>query len=598
MRYDRTGKWLQIGRYWVRLSDGLHLPVIQGGGKAVTVQNARFAFGDDDGSESAHSLDTENTDRASQVADVTFLIRIQIEETGGGDEVQGYSLQADKNSGGTFTEVTTARADGINIANDTQSRADDEAKYDDGQTQQGTGSLTLNTQYTDLEFAIQIDSANAVDTDYWEFRVETAGGVSLDSYPGTLPKVTASILATPEIEEVDNIGVSDSVAVELDDLEISVSDNIGVSETAPTVTLGGDYEIEVSDNIGVSDSADVEEPDPREISVSDNVGVSDAADVEEPDPREISVSDSIDVADAPEAVATIPGTSVSDNIGVSDSLPGAYQDNVVLGEYVEVYVEGADTDRNIDVSDNTGVSDSATVALDDLEIDVSDSLSVDDTLLGELDPLEIYAIDNVGVSDSALIALDDLDISVSDNIGVSDVLDRITDYPKHISVSDNVSISDSVIVTSQEFQIVVSDNITVGDSAQVEEPDPREISVSDNIGVDDTTNVTLDDLSIWVVDNIGVSDSAAAEIKGGELYIDVSDGIGVTDVLSISSDVNLSVSDAINVTDEFNRMRLQGSYTGTIDVDLESRADIIGVGTRDEAIDLDDRSSSIKVGGQ
>ena len=84
MSLEPTNKWVLIGRYWVRCSDGHRLPVIQGGGMANTVQNDVYTFGDDDGNEAGHSLDTENVDRnvagsGAQVADVTLMICIAVE---------------------------------------------------------------------------------------------------------------------------------------------------------------------------------------------------------------------------------------------------------------------------------------------------------------------------------------------------------------------------------------------------------------------------------------------------------------------------------------------------------------------------------------
>jgi hypothetical protein len=210
-RFDYHAGWLRVGRRWFGFyRRRFHvIPVIAGGGKAVTVQTGTWAFGDDDGSESGHSLDTEGAARTAQVADVTFMIRIQVEETGGGAENQGFALFAAKDdASGVFTEVTTSRTDGIRIANDTQSRADNEntterlsagagtftaGKYDDGQTQQGTTAIALQSQYTDLEFAIEIDSANAADGDWWDLRVEFSDGTDLDTYNGTYPRVTADI---------------------------------------------------------------------------------------------------------------------------------------------------------------------------------------------------------------------------------------------------------------------------------------------------------------------------------------------------------------------------------------------------------------------
>lgn len=193
-------------------------------GKAVTVQNARFAFGDDDGAESAHSLDTENTNRTAQIGDVVYMLRIQIEETGGGAEVSGYEIYAQKNGAGGFLSVPySATNNGIRLDNDTQSRADDEAtterltagagtwqagKYDDGSAAVGTGAITIQSQYTDLEFAVKIDTANAANDDYWEFRVVFSGGVVLDSYPGTYPTVTADIGYAPLVATYKGFGLT------------------------------------------------------------------------------------------------------------------------------------------------------------------------------------------------------------------------------------------------------------------------------------------------------------------------------------------------------------------------------------------------------
>ena len=242
--------WIKLpdGR-WKRLSDGYILSPIRGAGKAVTIQNDTYAFGDDDGSESGHSLDTENTDRTAQLGDVVFMLRIQVEETAGGTEATGFALFAQKNGTGGYTEVTTGRTDGIRIANDTQSRADDEnttsrlsagagtftaGKYDDGQTQQGTTAVTLDTQYTDLEFAIEIDSANATDTDYWDFRVQFTDGTVLDgTYPTGLPTATYDEGTPPANLVVDPLSQTNTV----DKVAITKESTLAVDPLSQTNTV-------------------------------------------------------------------------------------------------------------------------------------------------------------------------------------------------------------------------------------------------------------------------------------------------------------------------------------------------------------------------
>jgi hypothetical protein len=216
---DHSGGWLRIGKYWFGWWRGKPwmLPVIQGGGKAVTVQNNVFAFGDDDGSESGHSLDTENANRTAQIADVTFMIRISVEENGGGLDDLPAALYCSYNSG-TFTAVGTTASGTmpLKLANDTQSRSDDEntterltagagtwvaGKYDDGQTAVGCSAVTLSSNYTEFEFAIQIDSAYASNGDTFELRIEWTDGTDLDSYPGSYPTATADIGYAPLVAE-------------------------------------------------------------------------------------------------------------------------------------------------------------------------------------------------------------------------------------------------------------------------------------------------------------------------------------------------------------------------------------------------------------
>jgi hypothetical protein len=289
MKYSPTGKWIQIGRYWYR-RDGFRLPVIQGGGKANTIQNDRYAFGDDDNNEATHSLDAENTNRASQSGDVTFMLRFQVEETAGGTEAQGFALFSEKNGDGTgtFNEVTTGSTDGLQIANDTQSRADDEAtterltggsgtftagKYDDGQVQQGTTAVTLDTNYTDLEFAIRIDSGAAVDGDYWKFQVKFADGTDLDGYPvaGNLPQVTAS-LAAPQTVNLNTLQLqsnTNNINVQAGEATI-LTNTLELVANTPSITIDTVSPITVAVNTLLLQSTanDIEVSPPKTVSLN------------------------------------------------------------------------------------------------------------------------------------------------------------------------------------------------------------------------------------------------------------------------------------------------------------------------------------------
>ena len=195
-------------------------------GKSSTSQTATFAFGDDDGSESGHTLDTENANRTAQLMDIAFLIRMQIQETAGGVDNGNYAAFAQKNGAGGFTQVNPSRTDGLVLTNDTQGRSDNESTterlsagsgtwasglYDDGTSATGTESgLSLSNNYTELEFCISGDSANLSDGDYFDIRVEFLDGTDLASY-STLPRVTFTVGAQTH-EEAVTVAIYQAVA--------------------------------------------------------------------------------------------------------------------------------------------------------------------------------------------------------------------------------------------------------------------------------------------------------------------------------------------------------------------------------------------------
>lgn len=226
--------WLRLGRVWI----GIHkkriqiIPVIAGGTSALTQMEDTWAFGDDDGSESAHSLDTENTNRSSQAADENFLIRMQARETNGKNDPWAMFLYCSYNDG-AWQEVSTTASSGlpVKLTNDTQSRADDEntterlsapgagtftaGKFDDGTGAVGCSNVALNGQYSDFEFCVQIDSAYASNGDTFEFRLEGSGGTDLDNYVGdpNYPTATASGITAPSAKNTDPFGLGIGVGI-------------------------------------------------------------------------------------------------------------------------------------------------------------------------------------------------------------------------------------------------------------------------------------------------------------------------------------------------------------------------------------------------
>jgi hypothetical protein len=443
MGLEPNNKWILTGRYWVRLSDGYRLPVIQGGGAVNFVQNDKYAFGDDDGNEAGHSLDSENTDRAAQEADVTFLIRIQLEETASGNATYTHALFAQVNGGGGFAAVTTTSENGVILANDTQSRADDEntterltyggtgawqaGKYDDGQTQLGTTAFKCDDEYTEVEFAIQIDSGNASDTDDFEFRVEQTDGTDFDGYPGSYPTATASISAgDPQIDE---------------DADLTIGENVEVTPLVlPNLTE--------SDDVTIGDTV---------IDIEVVAGAPD---------RDIDVDSDITLGESTSVSIDDEEVSETDDVTIGDTLPTFYLDTIVIGEVVTVAFEGAAPDRDIDVDDGITLGESTAATLDDLAVDESDDVTIGETTTAKHDDLELSKSDDITIGENITVEAD-RDISETDDITLGESTDAELPDALAIDVSDGLTIGDAPALAMVDETIDVSDGVTLGESTAV-----------------------------------------------------------------------------------------------------------------------------------
>ena len=479
MRYSPDGKWILIGRYWVRLSDSFRLPAIQGGGKAVTIQNDRYAFGDDDGSESGHSLDIENTDRIAQIPDVTFIIRIQVQETAGGTDNLTAALHARVNGIGTFDPVTTTSTNGVILANDTQGRTDDEntterltagagtfapGKYDDGQTQLGTTAIILDTQYTDIEFAIQIDSANANDGDDFEFRIEWTDGTDLDApYPGTYPTVTASISAPLSVQlntlelssnhqslgnitpEVASVGVDTlEITSQIEDLSIQVPLLTILLNTLELQTQIENIAI-LAEAVSIQSGTLILESNIQSLSISPDV-VSVTTDTLELQSFVEDISIAIGVATV--FVESLLIESVVENVAISPSAITLSIDSLLLESQIidlSVFTVSAlsvllnELILSFNIEDIIVSPGTASILLDVLEIGSStDNITISTVLpVISLNTLELYsqtvsfAIAPAGIS----LSLDSLELA-SDIIDVIIILAGIS-YPGTIAICDD-----------------------------------------------------------------------------------------------------------------------------------------------------------------
>ncbi|MHA2163333.1 MAG: hypothetical protein ACXABF_13010 [Candidatus Thorarchaeota archaeon] len=216
-RYDSTGKWLLVGRYWVRLSDGFRLPVVQGEGKAVGNQQA-FRFRNDDGDETGASWMSpgNNVNQTIQVgANNRFRVRFVVEETAAGTlNLLGrlhYSLD-----GGVYTTLTTGssyiRAIDSNNTSWTITDGDSTTRQIyTGTYVTGTFSndgdcenATIDNSFTELEYCLYVFDATGSST--IDLRVYDSAA-ELDNYNQT-PRITVQEAAAPQSIQLNTLELS------------------------------------------------------------------------------------------------------------------------------------------------------------------------------------------------------------------------------------------------------------------------------------------------------------------------------------------------------------------------------------------------------
>lgn len=169
------------------------------GSSAITQRS--FRVRNDDGTETTATWKAAENTNVSQVWDVNFRLRFEIEETGSVSLASTYKLQRSIN-GGTYADVnstsTGARpaasanfADGAATTNQitTSTRAFVAGTMDE--VDGAVASVTLSNQQTELEFSLQLRSADLVAGDTVAFRLVRGASTALNVYTNT-PTLTAA----------------------------------------------------------------------------------------------------------------------------------------------------------------------------------------------------------------------------------------------------------------------------------------------------------------------------------------------------------------------------------------------------------------------
>jgi hypothetical protein len=170
-------------------------------GKATTIQE-HFVYVADDGDEAGSSLGTNDADWTQDV-DTIFRVRFAVTETAGGTESQGFILRYNLAGGGyndvgagtpiqyaSSAETTWTITDGDATTNrplNWGSGSFTAGEYSEDAVV--TGPIVLDTQWTNVEFCLTIDSAQVTDAQTFTLQVWFPGPTALDSYSAT-PTIT------------------------------------------------------------------------------------------------------------------------------------------------------------------------------------------------------------------------------------------------------------------------------------------------------------------------------------------------------------------------------------------------------------------------
>ena len=210
---------------YAQLADGSIrvFPVIRGGTSSIYNQNG-FAFYDDDNTWTIANDGLEN-DNLVAIDGTNYILRVEIEVTNA-KAVNNilFDVYAAKN-GGSYTQLTTGRTDGLRIvasswfsdaASDNNNRLSSSSLTftggeldSDGAIGEVAGGIDFVGQdHWEVGICLEIDTANASASDYWDIRIEHDGGGALDGY-SRIPRITY----TPAPAIIDLEGKSDPVTI-------------------------------------------------------------------------------------------------------------------------------------------------------------------------------------------------------------------------------------------------------------------------------------------------------------------------------------------------------------------------------------------------
>ena len=427
----------------------------------------------------------------------------------------------------------------------------------------------------------------------WDWGVDDGNGIGVED--------VVTIVASPDIDVDEGIGVATAAIVQIKILEIAVDDDIGVESAdvlnqAHSTVVDDDigiagvdtvvvyYGVYTTDGIGTTDSQ-IPVVD-YGVYVSDSLTVADdESQVYEPG---INTDDGVSVADVVAAVVDY-GINVNDGVGVAEDVTVVSHLGVQVADGVGVNVVTVDwltvDSTNYDSHCGDSLGHTVEEALDGTDywqhnveethyliLDLGVSYNVTNIRgrsdIGSTDPTDvnIYVSDDKDSFGAAVASGIDFSNTASPNWIEVDVVDKVGRYVKveivdtehvsrYLTFGDSVpapmtifdvGITDATVTVVVDYVPNVNDGVGVEDVVTIRPT--LEVYVYDDTGLTSVAPVEAT-LEIYVSNEIGIHDTDFSTVDAGvdTLEVNVEDDVGVTDSVATYLLNNVTVDDDLSI---------------------------------------------------
>jgi len=349
-----------------------------------------------------------------------------------------------------------------------------------------------------------------------------------------------------EVELVSFVDVHDAVGI-AEDINtiliplINVNDAVSIAENIDTRLY---FVINVDDSVTLAENVS-SVMDDMEISLDDDITIEEWSPVN--CPQEINVYDSVSI--------------VSESVEISIAWPINVYDTITLAESITTVLPDA---LAIDINDAVGVAEDVTVSIYDFTINVNDTITpTEDVSLLQISYISAgdditLAEDVSSVMTDMAVDVNDA-VSTAESIGL--ILISLINTNDAVSTAESISfvmsdseisVSESITIVENTNEVLVSfidtdDTITLAESIEVV-PDDLTVNLNDNVILEEDITVSIYDFSIDVNDMVSVNEYTTLAI--GNLVPSVYDTIILAEDVSLTmSDIDVGVNDSITLSE-------------------------------------------------